>query len=374
MPSVKGESTVFKAHAGTVRSVRFSHDGSVLCTASDDKTVKLWSTHRQRFRMSLQGHINWVRSAELSPDDRLVLSGSDDKTVKLWDVGSKKCVRTFYEHSGMVTSVAFHPDGTCIAAGGTDRTVKVWDIRTNRLLQHYQLHDDAVNSIAFHPSGNFLLTASSDRCDAEAPPVRCPSCLAGGAGDDWALKGVAPRLARSSCVAALCPSSRSSHARVAGDLASPYASTLKILDLREGHLFYTLHGHQGQASAVNFSPNGSFFASGGSDNQVLVWKTNFDTGMEPDVSPSRMTHKVAQAAPKRPQRNHTLAGIPHATSLHAHSHHEHSNHEHHAPADGADGQNSGASKATRRLPGSQGHVWQRMRCGGIPQESDYQPR
>jgi len=55
VPSVKGESTVFKAHAGTVRSVAFSHDGSVLCTASDDKTVKLWSTHRQRFRMSLQG-------------------------------------------------------------------------------------------------------------------------------------------------------------------------------------------------------------------------------------------------------------------------------------------------------------------------------
>ena len=37
----KGESTVFKAHTGTVRSVDFTSDGQTLCTASDDKTVKV---------------------------------------------------------------------------------------------------------------------------------------------------------------------------------------------------------------------------------------------------------------------------------------------------------------------------------------------
>ena len=37
----KGESTVFKAHTATVRSVDFSHDGLNLVTASDDKTVKV---------------------------------------------------------------------------------------------------------------------------------------------------------------------------------------------------------------------------------------------------------------------------------------------------------------------------------------------
>ena len=37
----KGESTVFKAHTATVRSVDFSSDGQTLCTASDDKTIKV---------------------------------------------------------------------------------------------------------------------------------------------------------------------------------------------------------------------------------------------------------------------------------------------------------------------------------------------
>lgn len=36
-----GESTPFKAHTATVRWVDFSHDGQSLCSASDDKTVKV---------------------------------------------------------------------------------------------------------------------------------------------------------------------------------------------------------------------------------------------------------------------------------------------------------------------------------------------
>uniref|UniRef100_A0A8B9QXC0 POC1 centriolar protein homolog A n=1 Tax=Anas platyrhynchos TaxID=8839 RepID=A0A8B9QXC0_ANAPL len=49
----KGESTVFRAHTATVRSVHFSSDGQSLVTASDDKTVKVWTVHRQKFLFSL---------------------------------------------------------------------------------------------------------------------------------------------------------------------------------------------------------------------------------------------------------------------------------------------------------------------------------
>ena len=54
---------------------------------------------------------------------------------------------------------------------------------------------------------------------------------------------------------------------------------LQVWDLREGQLFYTLHGHEGATFGVDFSPAGDFFASGGADEQVLVWRTNFDRVM-----------------------------------------------------------------------------------------------
>lgn len=54
---------------------------------------------------------------------------------------------------------------------------------------------------------------------------------------------------------------------------------VQVWDLREGQLFYTLHGHEGATYGVDFSPAGDFFASGGADEQVLVWRTNFDRVM-----------------------------------------------------------------------------------------------
>ncbi|KAL7060706.1 hypothetical protein AAHC03_09222 [Spirometra sp. Aus1] len=84
-----------------------------------------------------------------------------------------------------------------------------------RLLQHYNDHTSAVKKVSFHPSGHYLISASED-------------------------------------------------------------STLKIFDLLEGRPLYTLNGHRGAATAVGFSSTGALFASGGADEQVFLWKTNFD--------------------------------------------------------------------------------------------------
>ena len=59
-------------------------------------------------------------------------------------------------------------------------------------------------------------------------------------------------------------------------ISASHDRTLKVFDLREGQLFYTLHGHEGAATCAAFAPGGDFFASAGADEQVMVWRTNFD--------------------------------------------------------------------------------------------------
>lgn len=50
----------------------------------------------------------------------------------------------------------------------------------------------------------------------------------------------------------------------------------QVLDLLEGRPIYTLKGHATAVTSVTFSSDGQFFASGGADRQLLIWKTNFD--------------------------------------------------------------------------------------------------
>ncbi|KAJ3055835.1 POC1 centriolar protein A [Rhizophlyctis rosea] len=270
-PNVKGDVTVFKAHTSTVRTVQFARDSESLLTASDDKTVKLWSAHRTKFQYTLAGHLNWVRAAKFSPDSRLVVSGSDDKTVKLWDLRSKTCVKTYWDHIGMVTSVAFHPSGTVVASASTDRSIKLFDIRTHKLMQHY--------GDAHVPSGSGVGGGGVN------------SIGFGGMAGEWLI-------------------------------STGMDGVVKIWDLKEGHLFYTLHGHkQGPTTSAVFSPQGDFFATGGSDAQVMVWKSNFDEiskladEQEGEEQPPRrkLPHSQSQH-PHQPHALHTEPGITNGTA------------------------------------------------------------
>ena len=64
-------------------------------------------------------------------------------------------------------------------------------------------------------------------------------------------------------------------------LSASADATLKIWDLRQGHILYTLYGHEGASTSVNFSPCGDYFSSAGADQIVMVWKSNLsDTEQE----------------------------------------------------------------------------------------------
>lgn len=58
-------------------------------------------------------------------------------------------------------------------------------------------------------------------------------------------------------------------------LSSSKDCSLKIWDLREGRLLFTLLGHSGPVNAAKFSADGHFFASGGADQLAMIWKSNF---------------------------------------------------------------------------------------------------
>ncbi|VDM31126.1 unnamed protein product [Hydatigera taeniaeformis] len=214
IPNIKGDSITFRAHTAAVRWVDLSQDGTRLCTASSDKSVKVWNVQRQKFAYSLNKHVNWVRCCKFSPDSRLILSSSDDKTIRLWDCRNQECVNVFSDTGGFANHIDFHPSETCFASGSSNTTVKVWDLRMRRLIQQYGDHTASVQKVSFHPSGIYLLSASED-------------------------------------------------------------CTMKIFDLLEGRPIYTLSGHKGAISAAAFSISGELFASGGADEQVFIWKTNF---------------------------------------------------------------------------------------------------
>jgi WD40 repeat protein len=196
----------------------------ILATASDDRTVKLWTLEGKEIR-TLTGHTNEVRSVAFSPipipptplnkrgnKGGILATASEDKTVKLWTLEGK-LLHTLTGHRDRVLNVKFSPDGKLLATSSGDKTIKLWNL-DGKLLHTFQGHGDEVNAVAFSKDGQTIASGSED-------------------------------------------------------------GTVKLWTL-EGTLIRTLTGHQGRVWGVSFSPDGQILASSSDDRTIKLWQWNFE--------------------------------------------------------------------------------------------------
>ena len=55
-----------------------------------DKTIKIWETASGKCERTLEGHEEGVSDVSWSVDSKLVCSASDDNTVRIWDAQTVK--------------------------------------------------------------------------------------------------------------------------------------------------------------------------------------------------------------------------------------------------------------------------------------------
>ena len=114
-------------HQGGVRAVAFSPDDTLLATAGDDSTVRVWSVETGEPLGTMTGHSSKIYTVTFSPDGTRIASGDNDNTIRLWDVASFEQVAVLTVHGSYVHSLRFSPDGTQLVSGSGDSTVRVWN-------------------------------------------------------------------------------------------------------------------------------------------------------------------------------------------------------------------------------------------------------
>ncbi|EGX94925.1 small nucleolar ribonucleoprotein complex subunit [Cordyceps militaris CM01] len=173
-----------KAHDKDINAIDVHHSGNLFASASQDKTVKIWSVAEGEVQGILRGHKRGVWSVRFSPvnlpalqsDDGpvtgkgVVLTGSGDKSIKLWSLADYTCIRTFEGHSNSVLKVAWlnmpakgeQKKLVQFVSAGGDGLVKVWDTNSGETECTLDNHEDRVWAVAVQPKTNMIVSGSGD--------------------------------------------------------------------------------------------------------------------------------------------------------------------------------------------------------------------
>ncbi|KAL8655704.1 MAG: hypothetical protein Q9210_000726 [Variospora velana] len=178
-----------KAHDKDINAISINHNNTLFASASQDRTVKIWSVQEGEVQGILRGHRRGVWSVRFAPKDTppisgdsstgpassrhgLVLTGSGDKTVKIWSLSDYSCLRTLEGHTNSVLKVLWMPlpspseqsnkRPVQIASSGGDGLVKIWDASTGEPACTLDNHTDRIWALTVNPTTNTLVSGGGD--------------------------------------------------------------------------------------------------------------------------------------------------------------------------------------------------------------------
>ncbi|KAG5213400.1 hypothetical protein JEQ12_009186 [Ovis aries] len=259
------EKYALSGHRSPVTRVIFHPVFSVMVSASEDATIKVWDYETGDFERTLKGHTDSVQDISFDHSSKLLASCSADMTIELWDFQGFECIRTMHGHDHNVSSVAIMPNGDHIVSASRDKTIKMWEVQTE--------HEHVVECVSWAPEssyssiseatgsetkksgkpGPFLLSGSRDKT-IKMWDVSTGMCLMTLVGHDNWVRGVL------------------FHSGGKFILSCADDKTLRVWDYKNKRCMKTLNAHEHFVTSLDFHKTAPYVVTGSVDQTVKVWE------------------------------------------------------------------------------------------------------
>jgi len=291
-------------HMEPITALTFSPDGTRLLSASQDGKVLLWDTTSGNKLQEFDTGVNPIRLA-FSPDaNRFLVSRFTPFIMSLWDIETGSEVRTF-RRVGPIGWPFFSSDGESVFSS-EGNFITFWDINTGEVTRSLTGHTHAVVAVFPNVDESQILSASSDGTirqwdlyngaeiahiqslfpyllmDGEISPDGQTFAIgAGGSTVRLDLRGLLVLYdtktgteIRRFGVDGVAHTSSTSSVRFNPDgqtiLSADWSGEIKLWDMSNGTLLWSVEGVTSAVNSVEFTPDGSAFIAS-SDEGDVVW-------------------------------------------------------------------------------------------------------
>lgn len=194
---------------------------------------------------------------DLHPTNQdMVLTGGADSSAILFNRSTGKTVDILKFHKKKLTDVKFHPTENLLFTTSADNTGLIWSQQGGKFTVAHKLEDHTaeVTGCSLHPSGAFLVTASMDK--------------------SWAFYDVQTGVCRQKVTDANVTDGYTQVQFHPDGLllgAGTADSVVRIFDVKAQKQVASFKGHTGKVSALSFSENGYYLATGDEKGSVKLW-------------------------------------------------------------------------------------------------------